>query len=557
MTDNEGRRLLENEDQRLLEDVEHPLENLDMDLLLENRLGEFGRYQRTIYFLVCLPAALTAAITMGSVFNELVPPHRCQVPVCDSGVIPHYADANLLGYANFTLPQTKDGWDECNMYQEISNKSCSSGSFSTNLTQPCSRFLYAKDTMESTVVTDFNLVCTQSWKAPLSNSIFFSGVLVGALVYGELGDIFGRKNVFMLCILQCSLGGILSIFSTDFTTFSTLQFFTAMGQVGLFQCSFVLGIELVGRNKRVFCGIIIEFFFVFGELILALAAWILRDWKKIVLSYSVPGLLFFSYYFFLPRSIRWLISKRRFKEAELELQRIAKWNGVEPLKSENFIKFRKPEPQEEVNEEHEGLLSLLRRPKLTGRLLTIFFCWTVTTLVYYGLSFSAASLAGDAYLDFTLLALAEFPGYTLSYLGMQYWGRKYTLSCSLLVAGVSCLASSILPASWPPYIQTIFFLLGKLGATASFGTAYLYTSELFPTPVRNLCVGLSSMTGRIGAITSPYILDLGEMTGVSWAPMGVFAAGAITSKLLVGCLFYFYQKLRVKSCRVHWLKRKN
>ncbi len=44
MTDNEGRRLLENEDQRLLEDVEHPLENLDMDLLLENRLGEFGRY---------------------------------------------------------------------------------------------------------------------------------------------------------------------------------------------------------------------------------------------------------------------------------------------------------------------------------------------------------------------------------------------------------------------------------------------------------------------------------------------------------------------------------
>ena len=35
---------------------------------------------------------------------------------------------------------------------------------------------------------------------------------------------------------------------------------------------------------------------------------------------------------------------------------------------------------------------------------------------------------------------------------------------------------------------------------------------------------------RIGAITSPYILDLGEMTGVGWAPMGVFAAGAITRK---------------------------
>ena len=47
MNDDEE-QLLENEDQRLLEDEEHPLENLDMDLLLENRLGEFGRYG--VYF---------------------------------------------------------------------------------------------------------------------------------------------------------------------------------------------------------------------------------------------------------------------------------------------------------------------------------------------------------------------------------------------------------------------------------------------------------------------------------------------------------------------------
>ena len=32
--------------------------------LLEERLGEFGPYQRKLYLLVCLPAALTATITM-------------------------------------------------------------------------------------------------------------------------------------------------------------------------------------------------------------------------------------------------------------------------------------------------------------------------------------------------------------------------------------------------------------------------------------------------------------------------------------------------------------
>lgn len=38
-----------------------------------------SRYQKVMYLLFCLPAALTAAITMASVFNNMVPEHRCQV----------------------------------------------------------------------------------------------------------------------------------------------------------------------------------------------------------------------------------------------------------------------------------------------------------------------------------------------------------------------------------------------------------------------------------------------------------------------------------------------
>ena len=47
-------------------------------------------------------------------------------------------------------------------------------------------------------------------------------------------------------------------------------------QVGVFQCCFVLAVELVGPSWRVFCGVVIEFFFVGGELLLAVLAWWLR-----------------------------------------------------------------------------------------------------------------------------------------------------------------------------------------------------------------------------------------------------------------------------------------
>ena len=38
-----------------------------------------------------------------------------------------------------------------------------------------------------------------------------------------------------------------------------------------------------------------------------------------------------------------------------------------------------------------------------------------------------AALVGDLFFNFTLLSVAELPGYTLSYLGMTFWGRKVML----------------------------------------------------------------------------------------------------------------------------------
>ena len=166
---------------------------------------------------------------------------------------------------------------------------------------------------------------------------------------------------------------------------------------------------------------------------------------------------------------------------------------------------------------------------MVGRLLNVFLNWFVITMIYYGLSLNAASLAGDVYVNFALLSLCEVPGYAISYLGMRFAGRRTTLSLSLLIGGVSCLISSLVTNT---DISTFFFLLGKFGATAGFGTTYLYTGELFPTRVRSLCVGVSSMVGRLGAILSPYIAQLGLLTSLAWLPMAVFAGAGLLSGLL-------------------------
>ena len=54
-------------------------------------------------------------------------------------------------------------------------------------------------------------------------------------------------------------------------------------------------------------------------------------------------------------------------------------------------------------------------------------------------------------------------------------------------------------------LLTALSTLGKGAITFAFGSIYLYTSELFPTPVRHLAVGSSSMFARIGSMASPYL----------------------------------------------------
>jgi len=520
--------------------VHHPLENLDLDRLLSEKLGDFGRYQKIVYFLVCLPAALTAGITMASVFTADIPQHRCLVPGCDSPVIPNYDDAGLFGFANFSSPTSGGLPDSCSVFQSLNNSTCESSDFS-QIIQKCEKHVFSKKAMRKTLATEFDLVCGHEWKLPLSQSAFFAGVLVGAAVFGHLGDVLGRKNMFLVGLFETTICGVGAAMSSNFLMFTIFQFFTAMGQVGVFQTVYVLGIEVVGKSKRVFCGIVIEYFFVAGEILLGLVAWYFKDWRQIQLVCILPGILFFSYYFILPQSIRWLIQKGKFSTARKELNKIAKGNNVALPSDQDLQLYKKVELDELPSSNNESIVDLIKNAKLLVRLLNVFLNWIVITMIYYGLSMNAASLAGDVFANFALLSAAEIPGYTLSYLGMTYLGRRTTLASSLLIGGVSCLISSLLPDTYTTGV-TVFFLLGKFGATAAFGTTYLYTSELFPTRVRNACVGLSSMMGRVGAIVSPYVARLGVLTGKEWLPMAVFAAAA----LLSGSLTFFLPETKGK-----------
>lgn len=54
-------------------------------------------------------------------------------------------------------------------------------------------------------------------------------------------------------------------------------------------------------------------------------------------------------------------------------------------------------------------------------------------------------------------------------------------------------------------------MAGKFGFTMSFTVVYIYTAELYPTILRNLGMGMCSSAARIGSITAPYVIFLGQL----------------------------------------------
>jgi hypothetical protein len=85
----------------------------------------------------------------------------------------------------------------------------------------------------------------------------------------------------------------------------------------------------------------------------------------------------------------------------------------------------------------------------------------------------------------------------------------------------------------------IFMLAGKASIQGAFNILYIFTSELYPTIIRNSAVGLCSMIGRVGAGTAGYIAILSDVT-LPIVPMAIFCLFS----LFAGCLVYFLPETR-------------
>ncbi|ESO84000.1 hypothetical protein LOTGIDRAFT_155311 [Lottia gigantea] len=472
-------------------------------------LGEFGWYQKRIYFLTCLPPLTCGSQALMAIFILAIPAHRCQLP--SEFLDTHYYPTNNVTqyYVNSTIPVDDGQWAECEQY-DVGNLSTFNGMdvVNGNISRlKCNDWVYDTTRYHSTFVTEHNLICDKAMYRSHANMLFMFGKMVGSLVFGILADIIGRKKAFIIALLLdilCTMG---NAFSPNVAVFFILQVGIGAFNTAVFMSAFVLGLELVGKSKRVFAGIVIDFFWVGGLFILLILAYLFRSWDDLVIAAALPIVPLIITFWFIPESTRWLVSKGRTKEAEKILRKVAEVNKVE-LPDELFDKDCL-EKETQVN-----IWEMFSSPLLVIRSLILFFNWAVISMVYYGLTLNISNLSGNIYINFTISNIVEFLGYCSVLLFAGRIGRKSILCSGMVVGGAACVLS-IFPALYGNsshyWITNGLSMIGKLGVSACFGMIFIFSAELFPTVLRNSGVGLCSVIARFGSMIAPYISDLGKL----------------------------------------------
>ncbi|CAD5117723.1 DgyrCDS6470 [Dimorphilus gyrociliatus] len=442
------------------------------------------------------------------------PSYRCKLP------------PNTLPNESIPISEDGNGLDKCSVYTNYSNADL------TNKTEKCPNGTSFSGSVFS-IVNEWDLTCDKAYLVELSQTILVVGVIVGAMLCSSLSDRFGRKVVFLSSMLAESVLGCLVTFMPNYYSFAVVRFFIGVVQQGMVVAGFVYLCEIFPASKRTIPALFMQIFWAIAICVLSLIGYSERNWKNFMYIISVPLCVALPLFWFLPSSLPWLVAKKRYEQIQNYVNKVEKYNRIAlPEDLQNVRKSYEGKGNEALikggdDSSNYTILDLFKSSKLRLNCLIMCYIWCVNSLVYYGLSLSTSSLAGDPYLNFFLSGLVEIPAYIVSAFALQYFGRRWPICIFHTIAGMSLLIAIFLPGG---RAETVLSMIGKFGITGSFGCIFLWTPEIVPTTLRSQGIGIASVGGRAGNIVAPFSSYVVKV--IPWLPGVIFGGMSLVAAVL-------------------------
>ncbi|XP_063038570.1 solute carrier family 22 member 6-A-like [Melospiza melodia melodia] len=411
----------------------------------------------------------------------------------------------MLGWPNVTLGSPDVTLGSCQRY--VANVTGGARN-----TEPCrDGWDYDRSIYVATIVTEWDLVCGYRQLRQMAQSIYMAGVLVGALVLGGLSDRFGRKAMLMWSYLQLGVMGTCTAFAPNYASYCAFRFAGGMALSGFGLSIACLVVEWIPTPYRAITVAITGFAYTLGQIILAGVAYAVPHWRWLQLSVSLPFFVFLLYSWWLAESARWLVLSGKAERAVKVLQRVATFNNRKEEGEKITVEMLKSNMKEELAalKSSYTVSDLVRTPVIRH----IFFClsivWFSISFSYYGLAMDLQNFGVSIYLIQVIFGAVDFPAKVVVTVSLSYVGRRLSLMVTLFLAGLVIVANIFVPTELQT-VRTALAVIGKGCLSASFNCVFLYTTELYPTPIRQTGLGFGSTMARVGGIVAPLVKMMDE-----------------------------------------------
>lgn len=335
---------------------------------------------------------------------------------------------------------------------------------------------------------------------------------IGALFFGRIADMFGRKRIYGYECLVLSAGALLSAFAPDILWLIVFRFILGIGIGGDYPVSATIMSEYAGKASR---GMLISLVFsmqaaglILGPLLGAalLATPLSHEWVwRILLAVgAVPPLIVFRSRRTIHETPRFLLAAGRHEEFEQASESIFSHGARVAVRGRGHTHTPKASFW-------DGFQKLSSNPRWIQYLIGASAAWFLMDFAYYGNTVSspfvlAALTPRESMLSHTLTQLAIFvlaatPGYFVAAFSMDRLGRKLIQTMGFGVMGAAFAAMALIPNI--QHVVTPFLIIyGVSYFFTEFGpnaTTFIYPAEIFPVEARTTGHGIASAMGKVGA----------------------------------------------------------
>ena len=349
----------------------------------------------------------------------------------------------------------------------------------------------------------------------LGISLFATGL--GGIVFGALGDKYGRKKVLQWTIIVYSIGTLLCAFSWSFYSLVLFRFITGLGVGGEWATGQTYINETFPDDLRAKFGAFMQSGAPVGVILASIVGGVVTPvigWRMTFLVSILPALTV-------------ILIRRYLKESDVWLQ-----NKDQYVNKNIFYEFK-----ELVSKEHRKIF-------LISLVLCIFgmsaYWFTYSWLPTYLEQERGLALLSTTFGIITIQC-GDFIGYTSFGFVAEKLGRRpaFTIYSFIMAIGISMITLCWNQIDAVHDLLYVFMFLTGFG-TGFFGGFGALFSELFPTKIRNTGVGTVFNLARGAQFVTPIIITMVAI----YSDLSYGIAIAAVFALLVGIWIWVFPETK-------------